>query len=138
MMGNCGSGVTEMTNAYPPMRLPDGTPQAVLNAAWDLWARPIPKGTVLSELGIAAQSGAYLHPYKRDPASTPLDPQIQVKWFNAACRAVSADHIGVPYFWSLNFGQSLTAPAGPTEPGSFVATPGAAAIARCFTTLRTS
>lgn len=135
MTGKGGTGVTEMTDVYPPMPLPGGTPQAILNAAWDLWARPIPQGTVLSELGIAAQSGAYLHPYELRPASTPLLPQIQVNWFNAACHAVSADHLGGLCFWSLNFGQSLTTPAGPSDPGSFAATPGAAAIAKCFTTL---
>ena len=116
MTGNGGTGVTEMTGAYPPMPLLGGTPQAILNAAWDLWARPIPQGTVLSELGIAAQSGAYLHPYELRPASTPPLPQIQVNWFNAACHAVS--------FWSLNFGQSLTTPARPTDPGSFAGTSG--------------
>jgi hypothetical protein len=135
MPGNGGTGVTEMIDAYPPVNLPDNATPAALMAAWIRWARPLPKGTVFSELGIAALPGAYLHPYRWNPASTALTPQIQVNWFDAACHAVTADHTGGLYFWSLNFGQSLTTPANISDPISFVDTPGAAAIAKCFLTL---
>ncbi|HEX2819838.1 MAG TPA: hypothetical protein VHO07_06705 [Streptosporangiaceae bacterium] len=136
--GNGGRGVIEMTDAYPPLALSDNaTPTAVITA-WSRWARPLPKGTVLSEVGIAALPGAYSHPYRSGPASTPLTPQIQANWFNAACRTVAIDNLGGLYFWSLNFGQSLTTPGGSSDPGSFTDSPGAIAIAKCFTSLRTA
>ena len=133
--GNGGAGVTEMTAAYPPLQLPDDATTAAVTAAWSRWARPLPKGTVLSEVGIAALSGAYSHPYESGPASTALTPQIQATWFSGACRAVAIDNLGGLYFWSVNFGQSLTTPAGASEPAAFTDTPGAAAIAQCFTSL---
>lgn len=133
MPGNGGTDVTEMTDAYPPISLPDNASQAALTAAWVRWARPLPKGTVLSELGIAAEPGAYSHPYQWAPVSKPLISEIQANWFKAACRTITADHTGGLYFWSLDFGQSLTIPAGLSNPASFVDTPGAAAIAECFT-----
>jgi glycosyl hydrolase family 113 len=136
MPGHGGPGVVEMTDAYPRFDLPDDTPPAVLTAVWTRWAHLLPTGTVLSEVGIASRSGAYRRPYLWSPTTTPLLPQIQVNWFNAACHAVTADHLGGFYFWSLPFGQSLTLPADQEDPGSFVAMPGQAAIAKCFSSLR--
>ncbi len=134
--GHGGPGVVEMTDAYPRFKLPDDTSPATLTATWTRWARPLPAGTVLSEVGIASRPGAYLRPYLWSPATAPLLPQIQVNWFHAACQAVAADNLGGLYFWTLPFGQSLTLPADQEDPGSFVAMPGQAAIARCFSSLR--
>jgi hypothetical protein len=137
--GHGGPGVVEMTDAYPRFHLPDDTPPATLTATWTRWARPLPAGTVLSEVGIASRPGAYLRPYLWTPATTmPLLPQIQVNWFHAACHAVTADHLGGLYVWTLPFGQSLTLPADQEDPGSFVAMPGQTAIAQCFSSLRAS
>jgi hypothetical protein len=136
MPGHGGPGVVEMIDAYPRFNLPDDTSAATLTAVWTRWARPLPAGTVLSEVGIASRPGAYLRPYLWTPTAAPLLPQIQVNWFNAACQAVTADNLGGLYFWTLPFGQSLTLPADQEDPGSFVAMPGQAAIAKCFSSLR--
>jgi hypothetical protein len=132
MSGNGGPGVVEMTDAYPPFDLPDDAPPAALAAAWARWARPLPRGTILSEVGISSRPGAYLRPYQWGPIYTPLLPQIQVNWFDAACQAIATDQLGGLYFWTFSFGQLLTAPASVENPGSFVKMPGQTAIARCF------
>jgi hypothetical protein len=134
--GHGGPGVVEMTDAYPRFNLPDDTSPATLTATWTQWAHPLPARTVLSEVGIASRPGAYLRPYLWTPATTSLVPQIQVNWFNAACHAVTADNLGGLYIWTLPFGQSLTLPADQEDPGSFIAMPGQAAIAKCFSSLR--
>jgi hypothetical protein len=133
--GNGGSGVIEMTDAYPSIRLPDDATPAALTSAWTEWARPLPKETILSEVGIASRPGEYLHPWESNPIEPPLIPKIQVNWFNAACRTIAADNLGGLYFWVVIFGQSLTTPATTNDPASFADMPGAAAIAQCFTTL---
>ena len=48
------------------------------------------------------------------------------------------DHLGGIYFWPLYFGQSLTVPDRADGPTAWAATPGATAIANCFTALRES
>lgn len=92
--GRGGPGVTEMVNAYPPFHLADNATVAALTTAWTNWARPLPQGTVLSELGLAAQSGAYAHPYQWGSTTAPINSQIQVNWYTAACKAVAADDQG--------------------------------------------
>jgi hypothetical protein len=100
------------------------------------WSHALPYGSVLSEVGIAAQSGAYAHPWALGSKSAPIKPEIQANWFSAQCQAVVQDHLGGIYFWPLYFGQSLTARTeGPT---SWAATAGAAAIARCFSAMAAS
>jgi ABC-type sugar transport system ATPase subunit len=96
----------------------------------------LPAGSVLSEVGIAAQSGAYAHPWDVGSKTAPIVPQVQANWFTAQCQAVAQDHLGGIYFWPLYFGQSLPDPAdGPT---AWAATPGASAIANCFSSLKAS
>jgi hypothetical protein len=128
--------VAEMVDAYPPFPLRDSATVTALTTAWEHWAKSLPRGTVLSEVGIPAQSGAYKHPYAWGSHSAPVKPQIQTRWFTAACHAVMADKLHGIYFWALTFGQSLTEPRGDNDPGSFVATPGATAITNCFRALR--
>jgi len=135
MPGNGGHGVTEMTDAYPPIHLPDTAALTDLAAAWASWAHPLPTGTVLSEVGIGSRSGAYARPYLSGPTSTALVPQVQANWFTAACRAVVTEHLGGIYFWSLDFGQDLASPATMSTPNSFVNMAGQSAIADCFSTL---
>lgn len=132
---NATAGLTEMTDAYPPVPLNDGAPVSSLVGALAYWARSLPSGSVLSEVGIAAQSGAYAHPWELGTKTAPIKPQIQANWFTAQCQAVAQDHLGGIYFWPLYFGQSLMDPNRVDGPTSWVATPGATAITRCFTAL---
>jgi hypothetical protein len=134
-----GSHVREDVDAYAPMQVPDNASIAVLSRHWTAWASQLRPGTVLGEVGIPAQAGMYRHPYwwKSPQPNAPIVHWVQVKWFTAACNAVIADHLGGIYFWSLGFGSSLTVPSGLANPGSWTASSGATAIARCFAKLKT-
>jgi hypothetical protein len=132
---NAVPGITEMTDAYAPVPLSDSATVPALAGAVAYWARALPYGSVLSEVGIAAQSGAYAHPWDVGSRTAPVKPQIQANWFNAQCQAVVQDHLGGIYFWPLYFGQSL--PDRTDGPTAWAAMPGAAAIAKCFATMGT-
>lgn len=133
---NATPGLTEMTDAYEPVPLSDSASVPALAGAVTYWAQALPYGSVLSEVGIAAQSGAYAHPWALGSKAAPIKPQIQANWFTAQCQAVVQDHLGGIYFWPLYFGQSLPdRAAGPT---AWAATPGATAIAKCFATMQAS
>ena len=133
---NATAGVTEMTDAYEPIPLSDSASVPALAGAVTYWAHALPYGSVLSEVGIAAQSGAYAHPWQLGSKAAPIKSQIQANWFSAQCQAVVQDHLGGIYFWPLYFGQSLTGTtAGPT---AWAARPGAIAIAKCFSAMAAS
>jgi hypothetical protein len=132
-----GTGVREAVDAYPGFQLPDSASVRVLTNHWAGYDRRLPAGTVLTEVGIAAQPGMYKHPYVwRD--SGRIEYYIQVKWFTAACNAVINEHMGGIFFWSVPFGSSLTVPSGLANPGAWAATPSVRAIAQCFSRLKTT
>jgi hypothetical protein len=131
-------GLTEMTDAYAPVPLNDSAPVSALTGAVAYSANALPSGNILSEVGIAAQSGAYAHPWELGSKTAPIEPQIQANWFSAQCQAVAEDNLGGIYFWPLYFGQSLAVPDRADGPTAWAATPGAAAIAKCFTALGSS
>jgi hypothetical protein len=133
---NTTPGLAEMTDAYAPVQLNDSAPVPALAGAVGYWAHRLPSGSILSEVGIAAQSGAYAHPWELGSKTAPIRPYIQANWFSAQCRAVAQAHLGGIYFWPLYFGQSLSVPARNDGPTAWAATRGADAIAKCFTTLR--
>jgi hypothetical protein len=126
------SGVVQTDDAYPVTRVPDSASVARLTAAWDSYLRTRPSGIVLSEVGIAAQSGAYRVPYNVVWNGKPLQPAIQVHWFDAVCNAVVNEHDAGVYFWALGFGQSLNTPPSKSDPASWVDGPGQKAISACF------
>ena len=130
---NTTSGLTEMIDAYEPVPLSDSASVPALAGAVTYWAHTLPYGSVLSEVGIAAQADAYAHPWGLGSESASIKPQIQANWFTAQCQAVVQDRLGGIYFWPLYFGQPLT---GRTDgPTAWAATPGAAAISKCFATM---
>lgn len=87
-------------------------------------------------LGIEALANAQYKPYVSGPSKGPLVPAVMTDWFNAACNAVAADHLGGMYFWGINVGESLTVKPGPAKPTQFTDGPGAAAIKACFSKLK--
>lgn len=125
-------GVVQTLDAYKPLQLRPRAHLSQVKAAWDRYGRTLPRGTVLAEVGIAAQPGAYRAPYEGHFAGKPLRPSIQKRWFASACDAVAADHLGGIYFWAVSVGQSLTIPPTARHPASFVDGPGAGVIATCF------
>jgi hypothetical protein len=130
---NATAGLTEMIDAYESVPLSDSASLSTLAGAVSYWAHKLPYGTVLSEVGIAAQSGAYAHPWQLGSKAAPVKPQIQAKWFSAQCHAVVQDQLGGIYFWPLYFGQSF--PDKTVGPTAWAATPGATAIAKCFSAM---
>jgi hypothetical protein len=129
--GSGGPGVAADADAYPVIPYP----LSRLHAEWASMATVLPRGTVLSEVGIAARAGSQAHPYAWKPSSAPLYPREQVAWFTAACEAVATDHLGGIYFWSVDVGRSLTVKPTPQTANQFTASPGATAIKACFKTL---
>jgi hypothetical protein len=126
------SGVVQMADAYPVMHVPDSASIASLTANWDAYLRMKPRGIVLSEVGIAAQSEAYHRPYNAIWNGKPLKPAIQANWFTAVCNAVAQENAAGVYFWPVNFGQPLNVPPNTSYPSGFVAGRGARSIAACF------
>lgn len=125
-------GVQEMRDAYHPVRVSDNASVARLTAGWKAYDLKLPPGTVLNEVGIAAQPGAYFKPYQVRWPGRPLVPAIQSRWFRAACNAIAGGRLGGIYFWALGFGQPLNVPPSTADPGSFVDGRGAVAISKCF------
>jgi hypothetical protein len=133
-----GRGVVEGVDAYQPMAVSANAPQGRLTAAWTAYDRTLPRGTVELELDIAAVRGAYLRPYQVSGwHEAKLAPYIQVRWFTAACDALVRAKLGGIYYWAVGLGQSTSTPPTLSEPGSWVDSPGATAIAACFKRIRT-
>src|SRR5205823_2351514 len=78
--GNCGPGVRETIDAYKPQQPP-------LRAGWEAYDATLPPGTVETEVGIAAARGANAESWRVRWPTAPLDPEVQAKWFTAACHA---------------------------------------------------
>jgi len=127
------AGAVPGLDAYPQLHLGDSATVPALTDAWANWFKKRPAeltSTVVQEVGIAATPGAYKLPAGWASTGQRVDPQIQAKWFAAACGAVKA--LGMPgiYFWNLD-AWAEPAKASTYEPGSFIGR-GDAAIKECF------
>ena len=98
---------------------------------WQRFDRQLPRGTVLTEVGIAAYAGAWRHPWVHRSLGAPLAPMVQAAWFAAACTAAMTSGLRGIYFWTLPLSTRFPATSAAT-PGAWAHSPGAAAIARCF------
>jgi hypothetical protein len=125
-------------DAYPDM--PQLGPHASvrrLTRAWEAWDRTMPRGTVLSEVGIAGVRGAYAKPWMIKWPAARIDGTVQANWFTAACRAAAATHMGGIYFWAIGFGAvQLGTPLSLKNQSAWEAGPGERAAAACFSQLR--
>ena len=110
-------------DAYPALQLPDSATVAQLTDAWRgyLSNRPlvVRQQTVIQEIGIAAQSGAYKKPYVWGDSKTPVNVLIQRNWFTAACQSAKSEGLRGIYFWSVD-GNADPASAAPSPSGSFI------------------
>ena len=136
--GTGGRGVQLSADSYPDMpTMPANATVARLTKAWEAWDRVMPRGTVLSEVGIAAVRGAYHKPYVDDWNRPKMDTTVQARWFTAACRAAAATHMGGIYFWAIGFGAAeLTTSASPKNQGAWERGPAEKAAAACFRAVR--
>ena len=125
-------------DSYPDMpQMGPNASVASLTRAWAAWDRIMPRGTVLSEVGIAGVSGAYAKPWQGSWPNPRMDPQVQVRWFTAACHAAEATHMGGIDFWAIAFSASqLTQPLDSGHQSAWEAAPGKRAVAACFSQLR--
>lgn len=142
VQGMLGGGpvTSHQVDAYPGFALGDKATIAQLTVGWDRWIAGFPRAapparTIFGEVGIAAQAGAYANSSWWGSSARRIIPDIQVRWYTAACDAVARYHVLGLYFGSIPFGRPLIMPAYTQDPGSFVAMPGATAIRRCFARL---
>jgi hypothetical protein len=92
--------------AYPPIDLPRTATVAELTTAWEQFLTAntpswVLRRTSIDEMGIPAIAGAYHDPWVWTGHTGPLDPAIQANWYQAACAAVTAEHMSGLYFWSM-------------------------------------
>jgi hypothetical protein len=129
-------------DAYPRFDLPDTASVGELSSAWEEWLSSghplrVRKAIVLSEVGIAAVSGAYADPAAwLGTVNTPILPQVQRNWFRAACRAVARERVGGIYWWEISFDANPADPA-PFESDrlTFLGRPAQKVVQDCFAML---
>lgn len=121
-------------DAYFGTTLSDSATTKELTEAWGHWLTGLRlSGTraVISEVGIAAEAGAYQHPYGWGSSSVPLKVDIQTRWFLAACRAFKNSGLAGIYFWRLNFSNKPTTVPKSDRDG-FAGRPAAKVVQQCF------
>jgi hypothetical protein len=135
-------GTSLSVDTYPQLHgTTPATPVAALTKLWvaqlklDGGGIPNIDATVIDEIGIPAQSGAYRYPFAGLPlAQYPFDQTIQARWFETACRFMKREKMRGIYFW----GPWLTGDQGslPTVPDPSnpidLQPAGQAAIKACF------
>ena len=101
-------------SAYPPIDLPATATVAELTTAWEDFLRNAPANvlahTAIDEIGIPAKAGAYHAPETFNGMTGTADDTVQSRWFDAACRAVGAEHLRGIYFWSMPIDDNPAAP----------------------------
>jgi hypothetical protein len=137
------TGTSPAIDAYPKIvsgAINQTIPQ-LLNA-WDhllttrsYYVLPDISKVTIDEIGISAQVGAYLQPFKVLPAAQhPFNQTVQSRWFSAACAFMKQHHMKGIYYWGpwmgTNQGSMLTAP-DPNRP-SDIQPAAQQAIKRCF------
>jgi hypothetical protein len=91
--------------AYPPIDLPSDASVGALTRAWEKFLTAhtpdsVLRRTAIDEIGIPALAGSYDDPWQWDSLTGTADPTVQARWFQAACAAVTAEHMRGIYFWS--------------------------------------
>jgi hypothetical protein len=119
-----GRQADKAVDAYPALSGPS-------QRAWEAYDRKVPRGAVLTEVGIPAFNGAWRTPWKQRLPGQRFDPRVQVDWFLAACQAAQATRLGGIYFWNLPLSTKLPLTRW-DHPGAWAYSVGAAAISRCF------
>jgi hypothetical protein len=117
---------------YPHLNIPASASQQTVTARWEastnmvpLWVRA---RTTLDEEGIRATVGAYQHPEDWSIGGAD-DPQVQARWFTAACQTVVRFHMRGVYFYNIPLNDD---PAHPFNfPAYFVGNAGSDAIQGC-------
>jgi hypothetical protein len=124
---------------YPHLNIPANAPQSAVTAAWEASLAKIPASllaqTALDEVSIRGTAGAYRHPEEWGIGGRP-DPQVQARYFTAACQAVKRHHMRAVFFYKIPLEDNPASPMG--FPAFFVGNPGSAAIRNCSALLNGS
>ncbi|MGN9910425.1 glycoside hydrolase family 113 [Phytohabitans sp. LJ34] len=129
-------GITLSVDAYPPLEVGDSASVSRLVDGWNEWlddnrtAATLPD-LVLAEVAIGARSGAYQEPWSPHSKGT-IKPEIQQRWFDAACQVMRERDLGGIYFWMINLDTDPKAKQPGKSPMDFLGRPGEQNIARCF------
>lgn len=131
-VGAVPSRKTAGVDWYAHLLIPNNSSQARVTAAFEASLKMVPRrllaDTALDEEGIRATAGAYPHPEKWD-INGPSDPEVQTRYFTAACQTVEHYHMRGVYFYQMPLNDN---PAHPfTFPAYFVKDAGAKAIQGC-------
>ena len=122
-------------DAYPPQNVGTNATVSQLTKGWLSWFDKAPASlrarTTIDEIGIVPTAGAYKVPYAWSLAGK-YDPEIQTRWFTAACSAARTSGISGIYFWGMTSSQIPTETASDAGGDSFVNRPAVAAIKWCF------
>jgi hypothetical protein len=128
-----GKGVTITEDAYPDMVVPNNATVSRLTGTWEAFDRRQPKGTVLSEVGIAGVPGAFRKPWEHRWPNPKIDPTVQTRWFTSSCQAAVATHMGGIIFWAIGFGKDeLSTPLSAKNQAAWEVGPGEQAVQACF------
>jgi hypothetical protein len=137
LRGTGGRGVAVSADSYPDLEVPASATVGTLTRDWEAWDRVMPRGTVLSEVGIAGVLGAYRAPWMNKWPHPRLDPAVQARWLGAACHAAAAAHMGGIYFWAIGFGAGeLATSLSRKNQGAWERGAGERAVAACYQQLR--
>jgi hypothetical protein len=101
--------------AYPPIDLLRDASVDALTKAWEHWLSAytpasVLRRTAIDEVGIPALGGSYYDPWQWDGLKGKADPIVQARWFQAACAAVTAEHMRGIYFWSESLNDNPAKP----------------------------
>ncbi|MFD9125814.1 glycoside hydrolase family 113 [Kitasatospora sp. NPDC059571] len=92
---------------FPAKSAADDAPVSELVASWNKWLDRKGKGalptTMLTEVGIPAQEGAYKKPGDFY-AKRALNEAVQANWYQAVCQVAQQRKLAGVYFWSAYFG----------------------------------
>jgi hypothetical protein len=123
-------------DAYPQLGLTARATQAEMTAAWTAWfARTgLGPGTVLTEVGAAAEASTLKNPAVPHSAGSPLDEDVQKRWLAAACQAARDRGLGGLYWWKIGFHVDPAAAEPLTDlHDSFIGRRAEPAMRACFT-----
>lgn len=117
---------------YPHLNIPASASQQTVTAGWEASLNMVPQwvraNTTLDEEGIRGTDGAYQHPEEWNIDGT-NDPEVQARWFTAACQTVVRFHMRGVYFYNIPLNDD---PAHPFSfPAYFVGNAGSTAIQGC-------
>jgi hypothetical protein len=96
---------------FPLATLSNDATVEEIKAGWNAWldkllTYPSVARAPIHEVGIAAQKGAYAHPWAQ--TNDPFDFEVQRRWYAAVCAVVRERHMRGVYFWALEFHQDFT------------------------------